>query len=121
MHELAVTQQLLEIALRHADEAGAARITHLDLLIGDLTSIIDDSVAFYWDIISQGTAAQGATLSFERIPASARCADCHQENVLAAGELACPHCGSTHITICGGIEFLLRSIEVELPEALPVS
>ncbi|MCB9457970.1 MAG: hydrogenase maturation nickel metallochaperone HypA, partial [Anaerolineaceae bacterium] len=55
MHELSVTQSILEIALRYGNQNGAKHITHLYLVIGDLSSIVDDSVQFYWDIISRGT------------------------------------------------------------------
>jgi hydrogenase nickel incorporation protein HypA/HybF len=60
MHELMVTESILEIALRHAGQAGAVRVTDLFLVVGDLSSIVDDSVQFYWDFVSEGTAAEGA-------------------------------------------------------------
>ncbi|MGD8998651.1 MAG: hydrogenase maturation nickel metallochaperone HypA, partial [Anaerolineae bacterium] len=67
MHELSVTESLLEIALRHAARAGAARITRLNIVVGELSSIVDESVQFYWDIVSRGTMAEGAELHFERV------------------------------------------------------
>ncbi len=59
MHEMSVTQSLLEIALRHAEQADAQRITRLNLIIGELASVVDNSVQFYWDIISKETIAAG--------------------------------------------------------------
>ena len=53
MHELPVTESVLEIALRHAKGAGAERITNIYLVIGQLSSIVDDSIQFYWDIVSK--------------------------------------------------------------------
>ena len=57
MHELSVTEALLEIALRHAQAAQARQITGLHVVIGQLSSVIDDSVQFYWDFVSAGTLA----------------------------------------------------------------
>ena len=46
MHELAVTQSILEIALRHAERASARRILSINLVIGELTGFVDDSIQF---------------------------------------------------------------------------
>ena len=73
MHELSVTQSILEISLRHASDANARKITNLYLVVGQLATIVDDSVQFYWDMISEGTIAEGATLHFKRLPAKLIC------------------------------------------------
>ena len=67
MHELPVTESILENTLRHARGAKAVGVTDVYLVIGQLSSIIDDSVQFYWDMISEGTIAEGASLHFKRI------------------------------------------------------
>jgi hydrogenase nickel incorporation protein HypA/HybF len=113
MHELSVTQSVLEIATRHAKSAGATRITILNLVIGQLSSIIDDSVQFYWDIISQGTLAEGATLNFRRIPVELNCLDCNEIYNPGSDDFACPSCGSIRIKVLAGEEFYLDSIEVQ--------
>ena len=113
MHELAVTQSLLEIALRHADAAHATRITDLYIVVGQLSSMIDDSVQFYWDIISQNTAAEGAKLHFQRIAAEMLCLKCNHRFPLETDGFACPHCGGTQVKVTAGEEFYLESIEVE--------
>jgi len=46
MHELAVTENILSIASKHAQESGATRVTAINLVIGQLSSIVDDSVQF---------------------------------------------------------------------------
>jgi hydrogenase nickel incorporation protein HypA/HybF len=113
MHELAVTESILEIALRHASRAGASKIVRLNLVIGQLSSIVDDSVQFYWDIIAKDTSAEGALLNFERIPAELSCRDCHHRYQPGAGDLACPACQSTKIQVVAGREFFIESMDVE--------
>lgn len=115
MHELGVTQSLLEIATRHAEQAGATRITRLSLVVGELASIVDDSVQFYWDLIAAGTLAEGAVLEFRRVPATLRCADCAHEFPLSHERYVCPRCESNRIAVVGGEEFYLESIDVDLP------
>lgn len=114
MHELPVTQSLLEIALEYGQKAGARRITDLYLVIGSLASVVDDSVAFYWDILARGTIAEGARLHFQRLPAVLECLDCHTRFELQDGELhPCPQCASMQANILSGDEFRLESIEIE--------
>ncbi|MEW6092920.1 MAG: hydrogenase maturation nickel metallochaperone HypA [Chloroflexota bacterium] len=112
MHELSVTESILEIALRHAQESNAKRITDLYLVIGQLSSIVDDSVQFYWDIISKDTPAEGAQLHFQRIPARLACLECGHE-YSPEGDLSCPACHSARVKVIAGKEFRLDAMDVE--------
>ena len=111
MHELMVTESLLEIALRHASEAKATRVTNLYLVIGELSSVIDDSVQFYWDFVSEGTVAEGATLHFRRVPAELTCRNCGSTYSPKAN-LTCPDCDSNMVRVSAGQEFYVEAIEI---------
>lgn len=113
MHELTITESLLEIALRHANNANARRITDLYLVIGDLSSVVDDSVQFYWDIIAKDTLAEGANLHFQRKATEILCLDCGETYQPSNNVMACPKCRSIHIKILAGEEFFLESINIE--------
>jgi hydrogenase nickel incorporation protein HypA/HybF len=113
MHELSITESLLEIALRHASKADANRITDLYLVIGQLSSVVDDSVQFYWDIIAKDTPAEGAKLHFQRIPTEIQCLDCNHQYKPVDNQMACPRCDSISIKIISGEEFFLEAINVE--------
>ena len=113
MHELSVTESLLEISLRHAKDAQAARITDLYIVLGQLSSIVDDSVQFYWDIIAKDTLAEQAMLHFRRVPAELKCQSCGQTYAPKDDVLACPECNSTQVKIVTGEEFYLEAIDVE--------
>ncbi len=113
MHELSVTQSVLDIALTHAERAGARRVLAIDLVIGDLASILDDSVQFYWDMIAKGTPAEGATLRFTRLPLELRCTDCGRVFAPGADDYGCPDCAGNHVRVNQGEEMRVESIEVE--------
>ncbi|HLC05904.1 MAG TPA: hydrogenase maturation nickel metallochaperone HypA [Anaerolineales bacterium] len=113
MHELAITESVLKIAVEHARAAGASRITDVHLVIGQLSSFIDDSIQFYWEIICEGTPAEGAILRFRRVPAELHCLACEAHYGLNGDDLACPECGGTQIRVLAGEEFNLEAIDVE--------
>ena len=113
MHELPVTESILNITLRHAKTHQAKKVTDIYLVIGEWSSIIDDSIQFHWDILSEGTLAVGARLHFERIPVELLCLDCAHSYVPTDKELVCPNCQSTHVRVTKGDEFNIDSIEIE--------
>jgi len=114
MHELPITESILEIAVRHGQKANAKRVAHIYLIIGELSSVVDESVQFYWDIISQDTICEGACLHFERIPATLHCLDCGKTYKLSNHELSlCPYCESFNVQVTAGKEFRLEAIDVE--------
>lgn len=113
MHEMAITEQLLTTALRHATQARAARITRLNLVVGQFSSVVDDSVQFYWDFVAKGTIAEGAVLHFTRIPGVFACRDCGGSFSIAEFDGQCPGCGGGQVSVVSGDEFQLESIEVE--------
>ncbi|HUE98538.1 MAG TPA: hydrogenase maturation nickel metallochaperone HypA [Anaerolineales bacterium] len=113
MHELSVTQSILDLALKHASKANASQITDIRVVMGALSTNVDDSVQFYWDIIAKGTLAEGAKLHFRRVPAEFQCMDCSQKYHPADAELICPCCESTRVRIIAGEEFYLDSIDIE--------
>ena len=113
MHELPATQSILEIALRHAEKAGAKRITDIHLTIGELATLVDDSIQFYWDMIAEGTPARGATLHFKRIPAELQCMICREIYRPDGSEIICPNCGSVGVKVISGEEFFVEAIDVD--------
>jgi hydrogenase nickel incorporation protein HypA/HybF len=114
MHELPATQGLLEVALEAARQEGASRVHAIDLVVGDLTSFVDDSIQFYFDIISRDTPAEGAELRFRREPAEGQCGQCgHVFPVKPPVPRMCPECESLSLRVEGGQDFYVDSIEVD--------
>ena len=116
MHELSITDKLLALTLRHAEQAGATRVLKLNLVIGEFSSVVDESVQFYWDIVSKDTIAEGAELAFRRVPGLLRCQACAHTFSLSGYDGQCPNCGAARTSIVDGDQFKLESIDIEGPE-----
>ena len=53
MHEYPITEQIIKIAGRHCKEAGGEKVTKINLVIGDYSGYVYESVQMYFYIISQ--------------------------------------------------------------------
>ena len=113
MHELTITQSMLDVVLEQAEKAEAKSVGKINLVIGEMTGVVDRAVQFYFDFLSKGTPAEGALLAFKVIPTTAKCQSCHKEFKLGEFDWTCPHCKSNNIEIVGGKELFVESIEVE--------
>lgn len=103
---------MLDIVLKHARAAGATRVTRVNLVIGGLTGIVDESVQMYFDLLSENTLAAGAELCFRYVEPRFRCRDCGTEFTANDYEWVCPQCGAIGGEVVAGQEFLVESIEV---------
>jgi hydrogenase nickel incorporation protein HypA/HybF len=113
MHELSVTEEILRVAVEHAERAQAKRITDIHLVVGSLSTVVDDSVQFYFDFLSPDTLAAGAELHFKRVPARLRCRQCEHEFEPQEMDWHCPQCNVLGGDVIAGKEFYLDSLEVE--------
>lgn len=113
MHELSITHNLLDIVCDHAGRAGATKVTGVHLVIGDLSSIVDDSVQFYWNIISEETVAEEATLHFRRVPFQLECRECNILFEPTGESFTCVGCGSKRVRVGGGDDLRVEAIDVE--------
>ena len=109
MHELSISQAIVETANRHA---GARRVVSVRVAIGALRQVLPGSLRFHFEIVSRGTACEGALLDTLLVPARMRCA-CGEEWELADVCFTCPRCGGAEVTVVSGEELCVDSIEVE--------
>ncbi len=110
MHELAITQNIVDIALKSASDRQIKGIT---IVLGELSGIVEDSVRFCFDVVAADTAAQGATLTVHKVLAHVRCNRCAFEFKLDNGDWACPQCGNLGGEVMQGRECYIESIDVE--------
>jgi hydrogenase nickel incorporation protein HypA/HybF len=116
MHELSITEELLDLALKHAKAASGARITGVHLALGERSSMTRESVSFYWDLISAGTPAEGSTLTFKRVPAVLTCDACGHTGARADDDRRCPACGSANVRLKAGDALVLEALDLALPD-----
>ncbi len=124
MHEMPVTQGILNLALEHAR---GRRITDIYLQVGRMSPIVPDSVSLFFEYLSQGTLAEGARLHFEIVPIEMTCQDCLRKVdleewgdergplVMAKALARGCTCGSKNLRVTGGVKFGLVSLDVEEP------
>ena len=113
MHELSATQTILDTVLKHARLAGAMKIRQVNLCLGELSDESDESILFYWGIVTRGTEAEGANLHFRRVPAEFQCPACSKKHHSEGKGLPCPDCGSAQVIMLAGEEFNIESIDID--------
>jgi hydrogenase nickel incorporation protein HypA/HybF len=113
MHEFSITESILSIVLEKAKEANASKVSKVNLVIGELTGIVDDCVQFYFDFLSKDTISREATLAFRKPPVELRCRNCSTVFIPQNGTWACPICRERSVEIVSGRQLYVESIEVE--------
>ena len=113
MHELSLTQGLIEIAEEHARRENATVITSVTMEIGTLSGVMPEAVEFAFEACSQGTLADGATLEIRRIPAIGLCHECGKESAMENLLDGCTSCNSFALEILKGQEMALIEMEVD--------
>jgi hydrogenase nickel incorporation protein HypA/HybF len=113
MHELSITQSMLEIVLQQAEKSGAKKVMKINLTIGEMTGVVSDSVQFYLDILTKDTIAAGAQVFFTLVPAQGKCRQCSHIFTLPEFDWTCPDCQGKIIDVITGKELFVDSIEVE--------
>jgi hydrogenase nickel incorporation protein HypA/HybF len=113
VHELSITQSMLEIVLKQAEKVQAKKVTKINLVIGEMTGVVSDSVQFYLDVLTKDTIAAGVQVFFTLVPSQGKCRNCQQTFALKEFNWTCPHCQGNMIDVIGGKELFVESIEVE--------
>jgi hydrogenase nickel incorporation protein HypA/HybF len=115
MHELQVTERILDIAVKHAAGHNVSKIVRIGLKIGELSDLEDEWIQRYFDYLSKGTLAENAELAIERAPIVLSCQACGSSFEIQKAELGspeCPECGETKCQLVSGREYLVKNIEV---------
>ncbi|UFS71883.1 hydrogenase maturation nickel metallochaperone HypA [Geomonas sp. RF6] len=110
MHEMSITQGIVEICQQNA---GGRKVTEVTLEVGALSGVIPDAVEFCFAACTSGTLLEGARLVIEEIPGRGHCGSCNATFGIRNYYDPCPSCGSFGVSIVSGEELRVKELEVE--------
>jgi hydrogenase nickel incorporation protein HypA/HybF len=108
MHELAITQSLVDAVTEHTKGAAVAVVY---LRVGKLSGVVPDAMRFCFEMVTDGSPLEGARLEIEEPEGVGRCRACGSDFTLPDLILLCP-CGSADVQLLSGRELSLKSVEV---------
>ncbi len=108
MHELAITESLVECV---CENVGDARVVRVALEIGRLSGVSPAAIRACFDACARGTALEAAALDVVEIAGGARCERCGAEFEISDFTAMCV-CGSTDLKVVRGEELRIRGVEV---------
>lgn len=111
MHELAITQAIVESVQERAEQAGGRRVTRVVIAIGRLSAVLPDAVRFCFELCTEDTLLAGARLIIEEPPAAARCRACGAQLVMSDPLELCG-CGRSDLDWLSGDELQIREMEM---------
>ena len=116
MHEMTVAHGLLTIIEDQAKTHGIARVTRVRLKIGRLRGLETRQLRAAFEVLAEGSIAEGAPLEVDEVTARARCNACGTEWRLPDYRFECPACGATDAEILEGRELHINSFDGERGE-----
>ena len=114
MHEMGIAEGILSSSITAAEDAGATKINEVDITVGVLTEVMEDSLQFAWEAITPGTMAEAAVLNVRMLEARSQCADCgHEWEHDRYSGAQCPSCSGYLIRLLTGRELKIDSIDID--------
>jgi len=110
VHELSITQGVVEICIAHAR---GRRVSSVTLEIGALSGVVPEAIEFCFDACTRETLLEGARLVIEQVPGRGSCSSCGAESVLHAYYDPCTACGGYGVSIVAGEELRVKELEVD--------
>ena len=117
MHELSIAASIVEAVTESASAYPGARVKAVRLRVGALSSVVEDSLQFCWELATEGSPLAGAALVINKLPVIVHCEACGVDSVLEGVQsFRCPRCGEIAADLRQGRELEIESIELEEPE-----
>jgi hydrogenase nickel incorporation protein HypA/HybF len=110
MHELSIAEAVMAIVERHAR---GRKVETVELKVGHLRQVVPSALEFAFQLVSEGTVAEGAVLEMEVVPAAGECRSCKAWTPLPGFPLVCASCGGFDVEVTEGEELFVDSLELE--------
>jgi hydrogenase nickel incorporation protein HypA/HybF len=111
MHEMALADHILKIVLQKAGEHDLNSIEEISLVSGELMGVVFDTLEFCFQVISEGTIAAEAKLSFKVLEVRIKCRNCQHEFSWHKYGYHCPECKRQDGQMVSGKEFYVEYIQ----------
>ena len=109
-------QGVVKTILASMEQAGASRVTNVELIVGTSGHFTVEAVRQYFQALTQGTPVEGATLTLSWLPATYQCLSCQHRFESTKAPATCPQCGEIALEVSHQDECSIRSIEVIVPD-----
>ncbi len=114
VHELSITQSIVEVVKAKAFECNAAHVKVVRLKIGEASGVVNDSLALCFEMLaSLEPSLAGAQLLIDTMPHRAYCRHCIREFSIANFVAQCPTCKEWSNEIVSGTELQILEMEFE--------
>jgi hydrogenase nickel incorporation protein HypA/HybF len=110
MHELALADAIVAIAVEHAR---GRRVAKVEVQVGHLRQVVPSALAFAFELVADGTVVEGAELEIEVVAARVACRRCAAESRATEFPLVCADCGSLDVDVIAGDELHVEALELE--------
>lgn len=112
MHEAALAEGILKIALDVAAENNSEKISAVGLKLGEMSGVEVEALKLSFEVFSRKTIAQGADLKISRVPIRAKCNKCGKVFTVSHYNFFCPKCDGILI-LQSGRELLVEYVDCD--------
>ena len=112
MHELSIAENIVNIVQENL--RGTGLIRSVKIKVGELATVIPDSLEFCFSAVTNGTILENAKLDIEIVPIVAHCENCGTNSEIQGLSFRCKKCGGADVEIVSGNE--LQVVEIELDD-----
>ena len=113
MHEMTIAMNIVDIICQKANEEKAVKVNSVELVIGNLSGIMIDSLEFCFEAAFKNTIADGSELKIDKIEAKAFCKSCKKDFMLDSDFSPCPTCNDFDFELKTGKEFSIKSFNID--------